>query len=49
MAPRPITLIVAEELSELPIAVQEEQRRALSMPSALSPSTRYLDGGGNMG
>jgi len=29
MAPRPITLVVAEELSDVPIAVQEEQRKVL--------------------
>ena len=28
MAPRPITLVVAKELSEVPSAVIEEQRRA---------------------
>lgn len=37
MAPRPISLVVAQELSEVPISVQEEQRKALSAPSP--PST----------
>ncbi|KAL7564176.1 hypothetical protein ACA910_021150 [Epithemia clementina (nom. ined.)] len=38
MAPRPITLVVAPELSEVPVAVQEEQRKALSSSSRPSSS-----------
>lgn len=39
MAPRPITMVVAQELSEVPPAVLEEQRRAQTpTQSATSPA-----------
>ena len=34
MAPRPITLVVAEELSPLPPAVEDELRKASTSPSS---------------
>lgn len=36
MAPRPISLVVAQELSEVPTSVQEEHRKAFSSPSQTS-------------
>ena len=40
MAPRPITMVVAQELSEVPTAVVEEQKRAQtpSKPATSSPA-----------
>uniref|UniRef100_A0A7S3KWS2 PDZ domain-containing protein n=1 Tax=Amphora coffeiformis TaxID=265554 RepID=A0A7S3KWS2_9STRA len=38
MAPRPITLVVAKELSEVPTAVIEEQRRAQTPTKPASPA-----------
>lgn len=41
MAPRPITMVVAQELSDVPPAVLEEQRRAQSpsKPASTSPAS----------
>jgi hypothetical protein len=39
MAPRPITLVVAKELSEVPKAVEEERRKSITTYS-LSPTGR---------
>ena len=41
MAPRPITMVVAQELSEVPPAVIEEQRRAQT-PSKPATSPAYF-------
>ena len=41
MAPRPITMVVAQELSEVPPAVLEEQRRAQT-PTQPATSPAYL-------
>lgn len=40
MAPRPITMVVAQELSEVPPAVVEEQRRAQT-PTKPASSPAY--------
>ena len=44
MAPRPITMVVAKEISEVPPAVLEEQRRAQTptQPSSTTTSPAYF-------